>query len=236
MNTTNSNNESSLPVLNLLNIDTDHLRQDCLDWIHTQDFMDYFWNMHPRLVSRTLAGVFGLFRKEFRGYGKKAGKSTPELMARYRKAVRSAPIVFSHIVMANTSVLYEGISSPALVVIGCGPYSDEAMGHAAEVLARIHFGVATTREEEFLAKEIEDEEYVFGKRRLLPKWLVGDIEAYAADLWVPGEAAHKDGLRSNILPCFAEPGLDGLTFAIPRAFIERSIVRKYTMPVLPTRL
>jgi hypothetical protein len=218
---------------NLLNVDTESLRQVCLDWIETKDFMTYFWDMHPRLAERFFAGIFGIFRSEARGFGKRRGKSSPELMAQYRKSVRSAPIVFSQIVMANTAVLYEGISSPALVVVASGPGSDEAMAHAAGVLARVHFGEANTREEEVLAKSIEAEDYQFGKRRRLPEWLVGDVEAYAADLWVPGAAAHEDGLKSNVLPCFAEPGLEGLTFAIPRVFVERSITREMPRPDLP---
>lgn len=212
-------------IPNLLNIDTGHLRRLCLEWIETREFMDYFWGIHSGLFFRMIAAVVGIFQRGARGYGKKRGKSSPELMARYRKSVRSAPIVFSHIVMANTAVLYEGESSPALVVIASGPGSDEIMAHAAALLARIHFGDVRTPEEATLASTIEDEDYRFGKRRALPEWLVGETEAYAADLWVPGEAAHEDGLRSNVLPVFAEPGLHGLTFAIPQALVDRAVKR-----------
>ncbi|MEM6279651.1 MAG: hypothetical protein AAF733_09240 [Verrucomicrobiota bacterium] len=217
---------------NALNVDTVRLRQICLEWIETQDFMDYFWDMHPRGFFRSIVAVMSLFRKDLRGYAERKGKSSPELMARYRKAVQSAPIVFAEIVMANTAVLYEGSSSPALVVVASGPGSEEAMSRASSVLARIHFGGGSTPEEEALAATIEDEEYHFGKRRLLPEWLVGDIEAYAADLWVPGAAATPEGLTSNVLPCFAEPGINGLTFAIPRNFVQESI-RRVAPPPIP---
>lgn len=218
---------------NILNVDTVRLRRVCLDWIETRDFMDYFWGIHSRVFFRIIAATVGIFQSHARGFGSKRGKSSPELMARYRKSVRSAPIVFSHIVMANTAVLYEGIASPALVVVASGPGSDEVMAHASALLARIHFGDVRTPEERELARTIEDEDYQFGKRRALPEWLVGETEAYAADLWVPGEAAHKDGLKSNILPCFAEPGLHGLTFAIPQALVEKAVRR--SPPTLITR-
>ncbi|MDF1853437.1 MAG: hypothetical protein P1U85_21550 [Verrucomicrobiales bacterium] len=217
-----------------LNVDTERLRELCLEWIETRDFMDHFWDMHPRIIFRSLVAVIGIFNSEIRGYSRKRGKSSPELMARYRKAVRSAPLIFSRVVMANTALLYDGTSSPALVVVSSGEDSDDVMDRASAVLSRVHFGGATTPEEEALAITIEDEDYHFGKRRLLPQWLVGDVEAYAADLWVPGTAAYPEGLRSNLLPCFAEPGIDGLTFAIPTAFVEASIRRK-TPPPIPQR-
>ncbi|MDF1753171.1 MAG: hypothetical protein P1U89_10385 [Verrucomicrobiales bacterium] len=217
---------------NILSVDTKILRELCLEWIHTKDFMNYFWSMHPTTMTLVPLAVVGLFRKELRGAGTRMGKSSPELMANYRNAVRKAPVVFSQIVMANTAVIYEGISSPALVVVASGPGADEIMVHAAGVLARVHFGDVNTRDEEVLAKSIVDEEYRFGQRRRLPEWLVGSIEAYAADLWVPGEVAHEGGLHSNTLPCFAEPGPEGLTFAIPRTFIEKSIRRTTPPPIV----
>ena len=114
-------------------------------------------------------------------------------------------------------------SSPALVVVAFGEGADEAMMKARKVLSRIHFGETENEQEEALAAEIEDETYWFGRRRRLPEWLVGEVEAYAADLWVPGSAAHDKGLFSEVLVCLAEPGIDGLTAAIPAALVDKAL-------------
>lgn len=143
------------------------------------------------------------------------GPEIPTVLPRYQKVAREGAVVMAHIVMANTMVLYEGKSAPALVVIAFGDGADKAMAEAREVLARVHFSEPENDKERELAALIADETYRFGHRRRLPEWLVGDVEAYAADLWIPGEAAFEDGLLCEALPVLAEPGEKGLTSPIP---------------------
>ena len=200
-----------------------NLRKLCLNFYGSKEFKAYFRDIHATRFLRVFASIAGMFKREFIGLTKRRGKATWLTARRYRIAFQKAPVVMARIVMANTNVLYEGKSSPALVAIAFGEGADEAMDRARSVLARIHFGDARTPEEKALAAMIEDEEYQFGKRRRLPSWLVGNVEAYAADLWVPGVAAHENGLRSEVLVCFAEPGMKGLTATVPENLVSKAI-------------
>lgn len=211
------------------------LRELVIEFYDSPEFEAYFSDIHVDSFTRKLCLVFGIFMKAARQMPKLRGRATPKLAARYRSVARNAPIVMARIVMANTMLLYDGKSSPALVVVGFGEGAEEAMDRAREVLSRVHFGRAETEEERELAKLIEDEEYCFGRRRRLPNWLVGDTEVYAADLWVPGTAAHGDGLVAEVIVCFAEPGIDGLTAALPSELVTRAIQSAKGPPPLPPR-
>ena len=207
------------------------LRDLCIDFFSDNEKRKPFLeDIHfTKGVARVAKGA-GVVIKGAKGVVENRQILTDELQERYRQAAHHAPIVFAHIVMANTMILHEGKSSPALVVIAFGEGADEAMMKAREVLSRIHFGEPRSEQEQQLAAQIEDEEYRFGKRRRLPVWLVGDVEAYAADLWIPGDAAFEDGLITEVLPCLAERGEDGLTSTIPTNLILRALGRPPLIP------
>ncbi len=213
-----------------LQLSENRLRHAAIEFFESDEGLKYIRDIHLTLFQTWTCQVMGLTNKDIRAQVKNRVRATPELVARYRRATREAQIIQAQVVMANTMVLYQGESSPALVVVASGPGAYEAMTVAGPALAEAHFGVPSNMQQEQLAEMIEDETYTFGKRRRLPSWLVGDVEAYAADLWVPGAAAHEDGLRSNILPCFAEPGLNGLTFAIPAQLVNEARVKRVAVP------
>ena len=211
------------------------LRRLTVEYFNGPGFDAYFNDIHVDGFTRFLCLVFGIFSKAARAMPKQRGKATKKLSARYRKAAKSAPIVMARLVMANTLLLHEGKASPALVVVAVGEGADDAMDHARRILARIHFNPPADERERILAKEIEDETYRFGKRRRLPEWLVGNVEAYAADLWVPAAAVAGGELFGEWLPCLAEPGPNGLTAAIPTELVTRAINRVSGPPPVPPK-
>lgn len=203
------------------------IRELTLAFMRTEAFSLMFFEIHPgKLEQRVLKGV-GLFNRNLREIGKNLAErrhlASPELRQRYIAMAETAPIVFAHIVMANTAAIEEGTASPALVVLAWGERAIEVMGKARDVLSKVHFDMHENERERELAALIEDEEYHFGRRRPLPSWLVGDQEAYAADLWVSKEALDRERLRLEVLICFAEQGPDGLTMAIPGRFIKQAL-------------
>lgn len=211
------------------------IRRLVIDYFDGPAFNDYFHDIHLDGLSRFLCLGLAIFLKAARGVPRQRGKATPKLAETYRHAARHAPIVMARVVIANTQLLYQGKSSPALVVIAFGDGADEAMDHARKILSRIHSRPTTDDRERALAREIEDETYHFGKRRRLPEWLVGDVEAYAADLWVPAVAVTEGGLSGEWLPCLAEPGPNGLTAAIPLDLVKQALKRPSGPPPLPPR-
>lgn len=206
------------------------LKALCIEFLDSAQFKAYFQDIHVNRFTRVIASFLGAFNSDYIGLTKRRGKATWLTAKKYRRAFKNAPIVVARIVMANTAVLYEGHSSPALVVVAFGEGADEAMDKARSVLARIHFQEPNNPEEKKLAATIADETYQFGKRRKLPSWLVGNVEAYAADLWIPGTAAHDEGLLSEILFCIAEPGAKGLTAALPADLIIKAIAQAKPQP------
>lgn len=200
-----------------------------------------FNEIHTSNLQIGLVKGIGLFNKNYRNAAKKLGAArqlaTPQLRKRYLHAIATAPIVFANIVMANTEAVANGNGSPALVVLAWGENAFETMGKARSTLARVHFDIPENEAEQELAGLIEDEDYQFGRRRQLPHWLVGKNEAYAADLWISGAALDHERLQLEVIVCFAEPGPDGLTFAIPGKIIQQALdmCRKSSgPPPLPT--
>ncbi|MFT4640311.1 MAG: hypothetical protein ACI8T1_003638 [Verrucomicrobiales bacterium] len=208
------------------------LRSGCIDFFARPEASDVFLqDIHfTKGIAKMATGV-GVFVKGARGIAKNRGILDDELKRRYQNTAQHAPIVFTHIVMANTMILHEGQSSPALVVVAFGEGADEAMVKARQgrPLAEGHFGSPENDNERALAALIEDEEYHFGRRRRLPTWLVGNVEAYAADLWFPAAAAFEEGLICEVQPCFAEPGDNGLTSPIPTNLIMMALGRPFIL-------
>ena len=220
--------EEGAPVKGFDNEATEaRIRELTLAFMRTEEFSPMFFEIHPgKLEQRILKGV-GLFNRNLREIGKNLAErrqlASPELRQRYVVMAETAPIVFAHIVMANTAAIEQGTGSPALVVLVWGEHSFEVMGKARDLLSKVHFDMHENERERELAALIEDEEYHFGRRRPLPRWLVGDQEAYAADLWVSNAALDRERLRLEVLICFAERGPGGLTMAIPGRFIKQAL-------------
>ena len=217
------------------------IRELTQEFLSSTEFDSFYYDLHFTKGMERLAKGVSMFQKggsraEVKEALRNRGTATPQLMEHYKHTMTHAPIVFAHIVMANTMLLEEGQSSPALVVIAFGPDAFEVMAKARGILSRVHFGDVSNQQEQELADLIEDENYVFGRRRPLPEWLVGNTEAYAADLWIPSMAVHGDHLRIEVALCYAEPGPQGLTAAIPAALVEKALneQRKVTPPPLPT--
>lgn len=203
------------------------IRELTLAFMKTEEFSPMFAEIHPGKFEQRLLKGIGLFNKNIREVGKNLAErrllATPELRQRYVAMAETAPIVFAHIVMANTAAIESGTGSPALVVLAWGEHAFEVMGKARDSLSKVHFDMYENERERELAALIEDEEYHFGRRRPLPSWLVGDQEAYAADLWVSNAALDSERLRMEVVVCFAEQGPDGLTMAIPGRFIKQAL-------------
>lgn len=203
------------------------IRELTLAFMRTEEFSPMFAEIHPgKLEQRLLKGI-GLFNRNFREVGKHFAErrqlGTPELRQRYVRMAETAPIVFAHIVMANTAAIEKGTGSPALVVLAWGDQALEVMAKARDKLGMVHFDMHENQRERELAALIEDEDYHFGRRRPLPRWLVGDQEAYAADLWISDAALDRERLRREVVICFAERGPEGLTMAIPGRFIKQAL-------------
>lgn len=202
------------------------IRELTVAFMQTDEFTPVFDEIHPDKTTVAMAKGIGLFSKNLRQVAKTLPVArqlgTPELRQRYLQLAQSAPIVFAHVVMANTMLLEEGSGSPALVVLAWSENGMETMTKARDILSRIHFSMPEDPREQALAALIEDEDYHFGRRRPLPDWLVGDTEAYAADLWVTGAAVDNERLQHEVIICFAEPGPAGLTFAIPGPLIQQA--------------
>lgn len=203
------------------------IRELTLAFTQTPEFDLVFNEIHTSNLQIGLVKGIGLFNKDFRTAGKNLAATrqlaTPQLRERYLHAIANAPIVFANIVMANTEAVENGRGSAALVVLSWGEKSMEVMGNARSTLARVHFDIPENEAEQELANLIEDEEYQFGRRRPLPHWLVGDNEAYAADLWITGAALDHERLRLEMIVCFAEENPNGLTFAIPGKLIQQAL-------------
>ena len=201
----------------------DEIRNGCSKFFASEGFEDYFHDIHVDSITKKLSKVFGIISKTARHMPKIRGLATEELAEHYRKVAASGSVILARIVMANSMVLYKGMSSPALVVIGFGDQAEEILDEARSVLSRVHFGNTENDQEKELAALIEDEDYQFGRRRRLPHWLVGDVEVYAADIFIPKKAVFHDALHSEVLVCLAEPGPDGLTFAVPADIVQEAL-------------
>jgi len=203
------------------------IRELTLGFMRSDEFSTMFSEIHPGKLQVNIVKGMGLFNKGIREVaGSLAARrklSSPELKARYVRMAETAPIVFAHIVMANTAAIKDGQPAPALVVLAWGENGMELMAEAREILGKVHFGLQESERERQLAELIEDEEYHFGRRRPLPSWLAADQEAYAADLWISTEALDNERLRMEVIVCFGETGHEGMTMAIPGRFVQQAI-------------
>jgi hypothetical protein len=98
---------------------------------------------------------------------------------------------------------------------------------------RILFGYPENELEKALQDEFEDETYIFGRRRRLPREIAGDLEVYAADLQLDRRAMGSDGLIGDVILCLAEPGPEGISIAVPDFLIDRARNPQSTPPPLP---
>lgn len=219
------------------------IRELLNEYMSNGDFEMTYYEIHPSKLAKRLASGVGLFNKDIRDAAKTFDErrqlATPELRQRYTHAAATAPIVFAHIVMANTMAIENGQPSPALVVLAWGERGMETMAKVRTTLSRIHFDIPENEAEEQLAAEIADEEYYFGRRRRMPDWLTDGEECYAADLWLSAEALDEERLQMEIVLCIAEPGPNGLTMALPGKIIKQALneARSSTAkpPPLPPR-
>ncbi len=203
------------------------IRELWRSFARSPEFEGYFFEIHANPgVTRLLKGisVFNSTRRKLIADSvARGGLGTPALMARYRNLDQSGHIVMARIVMANRSLMESGTPAPALVVIAFGNGADAVMSRAASVLARIHFDRPENPDETELAASIEDEDYQFGRRRRLPRWLAGEVESYAADLWLPATALNHETLKLDAITCLAEPGPEGVCAALPMAMVFRAM-------------
>jgi hypothetical protein len=98
---------------------------------------------------------------------------------------------------------------------GALPADGTQLRFAVTILARVHFDRPKTPQEAALAATIEDEEYHFGRRRRLPSWLVGNIEAYAAGLCLRTPYLCEIGLTLMAGPGAGSPGGAGTPAGVP---------------------
>jgi len=189
----------------------------------------FFYEVHPDATMMKVAKGIGLLSKGMRQSAKdmpvKRVLDSPELRARYLQVASTAELVMAPIVIANNQILEGNSGGPALVVIGFGedPSLFSTLKDAQEILTRVHLEGPENAQEQELAALIEDEDYHFGRRRPLPQWLIGDFEAYAADLWIPKECIEHATLMMEIVLCLAERGPQGLTIAAPSTAVDQAL-------------
>ncbi|MBK1854739.1 hypothetical protein JO972_07200 [Verrucomicrobiaceae bacterium 5K15] len=189
----------------------------------------YFYEIHPDPIALKVSKGIGLVNKSFREAAKsmpvKRVLDSPEIRNRYQQAATAAELVMAPVVIANNQILEGSSGGPALVVIGFGEDSAlfTTLKDAQEILTKAHLEGPENAQEQELATLIEDEEYHFGRRRPLPAWLVGNIEAYAVDLWIPKQSIELETLMMEIVFCLAERGPNGLTFAVPAVAINQAM-------------
>jgi len=189
----------------------------------------FFIEVHPDATTMKLAKGIGLLNKGLRQAAKempvKRVLDNPELRARYLRVASSAELIMAPIVIANSQILEGTSGGPALVVIGFGDDSSlfSTLKDAQEIMTRVHLEAPENAQEKELAALIEDEDYHFGRRRLLPTWLVGNLEAYAVDLWLPKESIELETLMMEMIFCLAQPGPEGLTIAAPASAINQAL-------------
>jgi hypothetical protein len=215
----------------------ERLRGLCTGYFNSDEFTGYFEGLHvdPKLagVIKTLGWVIPGRGKDMRTAPARMGLATPELRQRYQNMAADAPFVPAPVVMANSELTQGGKSAPALVLV-CTDI--ERTGDLLRVngdFKRILFGYPENELEKALQDEFEDETYIFGRRRRLPREIAGDLEVYAADLQLDRRAMGSDGLIGDVILCLAEPGPEGISIAVPDFLIDRARNPQSTPPPLP---
>ena len=199
------------------------------EYLKSPDFDPYFNRLHMHAGGLWATGliapltIIGLpfakaaWKKIFAGDGR-----TKRLRKRYARLADRGEVIFTYVVVANSSLLHqEDSNAPALVV---GNFNDgvddlKIMG-LCEKFADSALGLNGDPNEADLSKILGDLDYKFKKRRVIPKKHTGGIDVTAFDLQITGEFLPTRRLQIQAIPCIAEPGRKGLICMIPFFLIE----------------
>lgn len=146
-------------------------------------------------------------------------RKTRRYYNRLRRVADTGTRVNAYVVQANEALFQPGDTSlPCLVLFSFQP---EVGGDTAYMrsLARRVFRLKNTQgqtdDARAVARLVTDERAVPYRRRALPFSFTDGSTIYCADLWVKPSYLPQPYLTGAVLPCLAEPGLEGGLELIP---------------------
>lgn len=208
------------------------IKQRMARFLQSADFDPYFDKLHipPTVLWGT--GIIAPFTLIGLPLAKSAWKkiwhgdaASKRLRQRYVQLGQTGEVVFTYIVIANTTLKHnEGANAPALVV---GNFNegkdDQKIMELREKLADAALGLAEDQEGRELSALLRDDDYTFQRRRQIPSRLTGGISLTAFDLQIVGKYLPTRTLQIEAIPCIAEPGKRGLICMIPFHLIEDTL-------------
>jgi hypothetical protein len=158
------------------------------------------------LIGRAIAGL-----QNFR--------STRHRFERLRTVVRRGLPVTGYLVQANATLFKPGGETlPCLVLFSFQPEVEgdaDYMRHLADRIYALKNTTPSDTDGRYIAGLTTDERAVPYRRRRLPYSFTDGSTIYCADLWVKRAYLPGGYLRTNALPCLAEPGETGGIELVP---------------------
>lgn len=198
-------------------------------FLASKDFDPYFERLHLSAAGLWAMGLIAPLTVVGLPLAKSAWKKiwagdarTARLRRRYSRLGQTGQIIFTYVVVTNSSLKYEEqANAPALVAGNFNNGRDDLrIMELRDTLAEHSLGMWTSTETKPLATLLEDLDYTFCRRRQIPSQFTGGIALTAFDLQIVGEYLPTKTLQIEAIPCIAEPGNKGLICMIPYFLIE----------------
>ena len=205
------------------------IKQRMAQFLASKDFDPYFERLHLSPAGLWTMGLIAPLTVVGLPLAKSAWKKIwtgdarlGRLRRRYSRLGQTGQIIFTYVVVTNSSLKFEeGTVAPALVAGNFNDgHDDLRIMELRETLAEHALGMWSRPETKPLATLLEDLDYSFCRRRQIPHRFTGGIDLTAFDLQIVGEYLPTKTLQIEAIPCIAEPGNKGLICMIPYFIIE----------------
>ena len=205
------------------------LKQRMAQFLASKDFDPYFERLHLSATGLWAMGLIAPLTFIGLPLAKSAWKKiwagdarTARLRRRYARLGQTGQIIFTYVVVTNSSLKFEERAiAPALVAGNFNNGQDDLrIMELRDTLAEHALGMWTGPETKPLATLLEDLDYTFCRRRQIPPTFTGGIDLTAFDLQIVGEYLPTRTLQIEAIPCIAEPGKKGLICMIPFFLID----------------
>tara|TARA_B110000305_G_scaffold235255_1_gene294596 strand:+ start:1843 stop:2406 length:564 start_codon:yes stop_codon:yes gene_type:complete len=166
------------------------------EYLMSSDFDPYFERLHLNNAGLWAMGliapltIVGLplakaaWKKILAGDGR-----TKRLRKRYARLAERGEVIFTYVVVANSTLKYQEDSNAPVLVVGNfdDGKSDLEIMKLRDKFADAALGLSSEPGESDLVKLLGDLDYTFKKRRIIPRKHTGGIDVTAFDLQVTGE-------------------------------------------------
>ena len=217
----------------------DEIRRRSIAWLRSPEFKTAYDQMHLERWAVILASIF----KPFQGLailkaGKSRGYVSASLWTQYQALAEGGGIILGHMVICNTALAdNRNQRVPCLALGSFDPTARQTVAQLAERMGDLYTTIEDPKPgEEPLVKIVQDDEYQFAKRTLLPKECTGGAEIYAFNLMVCAEDLSPDSPDGSPCIILAQGGPRGVAVVVPWAAATGNPAPHPKAPVRPPPL